>query len=217
MTLLTQMQINPQRRGARGLLASPQAMHAAVLSGFAADDPGRVLWRVDRSASHRVLLYIVSPAAPDLSHLVEQAGWPATEAWRSTDYSPFLARLASGQSWRFRLTANPVESVSRGSGVRGAVRPHVTAAQQEAWLRSRAEGWGFSLGQEVQVTGRGKDVFGRRDPNAGGRTGRVTITRAQFDGVLTVSDGERLGTSLVMGMGRAKAYGCGLMTLAPLP
>ena len=31
---LTKMPINPRRRGARNLLASPQALHAAVMAGF---------------------------------------------------------------------------------------------------------------------------------------------------------------------------------------
>lgn len=39
---------------------------------------------------------------------------------------------------------------------------------------------------------------------------------AQFDGALQIEDPERLRTALTAGMGRAKAYGCGLMTLRPL-
>lgn len=218
MSFLTQMTINPARRGARRLLASPQAMHAAVLHGYPVDDPGRVLWRVDRSARHRVLLYVVGPTEPDLTHLVEQAGWPTTETWRTTDYTPYLSRLDRGQGWRYRLTANPVSSVSAGPGRRGTVKPHVTAAQQEKWLMDRAPSWGFELVGEgaVAVSARGHDAFGRRDGEGRQRPDRVTITRAQFDGVLHIVDADVLRASLTAGMGRAKAYGCGLMTLAPL-
>jgi len=47
---LTRFEINKARRGAKKLLGSPQAMHAAVMSAFAAANPGpdgRVLWRAD--------------------------------------------------------------------------------------------------------------------------------------------------------------------------
>lgn len=216
---LTRMALNPSRRGTRHLLGSPQRMHAAVMSAFPpAAEPGRVLWRVDRPAGHRLTLYVVSAAKPDLTGVVEQAGWPTAAAWDTTTYDPFLSRLDAGQAWRFRLTANPVQSKAGQRGTRGKVLAHVTAAQQEQWLRDHAGRWGFTLpdaseGGGVLVTGRGADVFDRRDPDGDARR-RVTITRAQFDGVLTVTDPDALRAALVGGMGRAKAYGCGLMTLA---
>ncbi len=67
---LTRMQLNPQRRAAQKLLASPQAMHAAVLAGFTDSRPsgdGRILWRVDTYGRHRVLLYLSSPEKPACS------------------------------------------------------------------------------------------------------------------------------------------------------
>ena len=66
---LTRCTLDPARRGARRLLASPQVMHAAVRAAFAAHEdyerPGaRALWRVDTNADSTVHLYIVSPGAP---------------------------------------------------------------------------------------------------------------------------------------------------------
>ena len=43
----------------------------------------------------------------------------------------------------------------------------------------------------------------------------VTFRQATFDGVLRVDDPTLLRDSLVSGIGRAKGYGCGLLTLAP--
>ncbi|MGV7400552.1 type I-E CRISPR-associated protein Cas6/Cse3/CasE, partial [Mycobacterium kansasii] len=88
---LTKMAINPRRRGARTLLTSPQAMHAAVMAGFADPRPtshGRVLWRLDTYDQHQVILFIVSPDCPDFTHLVEQAGWPTTQTWTTRPYDP---------------------------------------------------------------------------------------------------------------------------------
>ncbi|MBA4084676.1 MAG: type I-E CRISPR-associated protein Cas6/Cse3/CasE [Kytococcus sp.] len=219
MTYLTQMRLNPARRGAMRLLSSPHAMHAAVLGGYALEDAGRVLWRLDRGDRNQVTLYVVGPHEPDLTHVVEQAGWPTTETWRTTAYTPFLKRLARGQAWRFRLTANPVRVEPPAPGAkRGVVRPHVTAEQQMEWLRSKCMVWGFEPLPDEQggfmVQTRERDSFTKQDGPGGRR--RVTVARATFTGVCQVTDADALRAALVAGMGRAKGYGCGLMTLAPV-
>ena len=43
---------------------------------------------------------------------------------------------------------------------------------------------------------------------------RVTLGVATFEGVLEVTDPDALRRALTHGIGRGKAYGCGLMTLA---
>ena len=42
----------------------------------------------------------------------------------------------------------------------------------------------------------------------------MTLALATFEGVLEVTDPDALRHGLVHGIGRGKAYGCGLMTLA---
>ncbi|WFR83728.1 type I-E CRISPR-associated protein Cas6/Cse3/CasE [Arthrobacter sp. Y-9] len=218
---LTKFEINTARRGARFLLGNPQAMHAAVLSSFPPPPLGqenpRVLWRVDR-AEHRVSLYVVSPAEPDMSALNEQAGW-ATNTWATREYEPLLRRLEEGQLWSFRLHANPTKQ-SMDPATKGKRFAHVTPKQQMQWLLDRAERRGFHVemsgdaGPVLEVSSRTKDSFGRRDPNQEGRESAVTLVRVQFDGLLRVTDVGRFRETLVQGVGRGKAYGCGLMTIA---
>lgn len=216
---LSRIQLNAQRRGAQRLLANPQRMHAAVLAAFP-DPPtgeeagGRVLWRVDRE-DRRVFLYVVSPYEACLLHVAEQAGWPATEPGASRNYETLLDRLAEGQRWSYRLTASPVRYLSKADGGRARRGAHVTAAQQEAWLLSKAEGMGvcFSLNEGMPpatlVTRRGTHSFRK-----GNGQQPVTISWAQYDGVLRITQATALRQSLVSGIGPGKAYGCGLMTLA---
>lgn len=211
---LTRFQINPQRREARKILGSPHAMHAAVLSGFpdpSATEEGRVLWRLDVTGP-RVQLYIVSPQQPDLNHLVEHAGWPTTTTWETKAYDPFLDRIRAGQKWAFRLTANPVHNVRGEDGGRGKPLGHVTVAQQESWLIDRQQRSGFDLTGESEsptllVTRR--ETLSFRRLNA-----QVTLRVATYEGVLTVTDRDLLVRALAHGIGRAKGYGCGLLTLA---
>lgn len=216
---LTRMTLNPARRGTRYLLQSPQRLHAAVMASYPPDtEARRVLWRLDRPRHHELVLYVVGACKPDMTPLVEQAGWPTTQTWDTTSYEPFLSRLRPDQTWRFRLTANPVRTLPRVDGLRSKVVPHVTAGHQEQWLRDHACGWGFAVQDGPECDGlilrrRSTDAFSRRDPEDGRRR-QVTVSRAQFDGLLTVTDADRLRNALVAGMGRAKAYGCGLMSLA---
>ena len=211
---LTQMKLNPARPGTRRALGSDQVMHAMVLSSFPHLQEGeRVLWRVDVAARHDVMLYVASPAKPDMTAVVEQAGWPLEPTWRTASYEPLLERLAAGQKWRFRLTANPTRNVSRGPNVRGKVRPCRTAEQQSDWLMGSADRMGVDFGTSdaptFQVVGRTTSNFKHR-----GSAGRIPMTKATFEGRLTVQDPEKLRTILTSGVGRGKAYGCGLLTLA---
>ena len=219
---LTQFEINGRRREARRLLGSPQAMHAAVMAAFPPGaDAGRVLWRVDPGEHGVQTLYLVSREAPDLMHLVEQAGWE-TLTWRTADYDGLLGRLMSGQVWRFRLMANPTKAVRQdsevpgGEGGRSKRFAHVTAAQQLEWFLSRTVGWGFDV-PEGSVDGEPAALVVAREIRTFQRKGRtVTVSTATFEGLLQVRDPDVLRMALTGGIGPAKAYGCGLLTLAPV-
>lgn len=217
---LTRFRMNPTRRGSVRLFASPQRMHATVLSAFppnlATSPDGRVLWRLDTPSNHEWNLYVVSPARPSMEQLQEECGWSQEQSWDTTSYGPFLDRLAPGQRWAFRLTANPVKSVAGVRGSRGRVVPHRTATHQRDWLLSKAERHGFTIPKregeaELLVSRREQDSFSR---GQGANRGTATLTRVQYDGLLTVTDPELLRTALTQGIGRGKAYGCGLLSLA---
>ena len=68
----------------------------------------------------------------------------------------------------------------------------------------------------MAVTHRTDLQFGRHDENLGGRRKQVTLRNVQFDGVLQVTDTSALRDALTQGIGKGKAYGCGLMTLRRL-
>ncbi|MBM7167484.1 type I-E CRISPR-associated protein Cas6/Cse3/CasE [Streptomyces sp. G44] len=253
---LTRFRVNTARPGARRLLSSPQSLHAAVMASFpyllptnatGTGDGPRVLWRLDHNATAEVFLYLVSPQQPDLTHLVEQAGWPAahspdTPGWQSRPYTPFLNRLTAGSIWQFRLTANPVHHIRRKDGERTKRTAHLTPVHQQAWLLDpkRQEHAGFHImekaheqrllpggsthhdhphhGDRYELTVRDERALSfaksRGDRSPAHRVKVVTVT---FDGRLEVTDADALRRTLTRGLGKAKAYGCGLMTLAPVP
>ncbi|MFE1775529.1 type I-E CRISPR-associated protein Cas6/Cse3/CasE [Streptomyces sp. NPDC059008] len=243
---LTRFRVNSARPGARRLLSSPQSLHAAVMSSFPTvlpsdSDCPRVLWRVDHNARAEVFLYVVSPTRPDMTHLVEQAGWPAaatdpeTPGWQSRPYTPFLDKLTAGTVWAFRLTANPIHFARRKDGEPTKRTAHQTSHHQQRWLIERQERSGFRIiekpperrllphgtthqghahhGDQYELT-----VRDRRDlafTKGSATKEAVRLVTVTYDGVLEVTDPAALRRTLTQGLGKAKAYGCGLMTLAP--
>jgi CRISPR system Cascade subunit CasE len=222
---LTRFRFNTARRESRRLLSGPQHLHAAVLHAFPEPDrlqgdSGRILWRLDSAARHDAVLYLASPEEPDLTHLVEQAGWPArglTEGWDTRPYDKLLDALEAGQRWAFRLTANPVHYArSKPDGPKRWV-PHTTVEHQRRWLLDRSERSGFTIAAQADgtpnlvVRDRSWLQFAKADAPR-----NVTLTTATFEGVLAIADPEALRHTMVHGIGKAKAYGCGMLTLAPL-
>ncbi|MFF2026720.1 type I-E CRISPR-associated protein Cas6/Cse3/CasE [Streptomyces sp. NPDC058171] len=130
---------------------------------------------------------------------------------------------------RAKQDAQPGTAAERG--VRGIRMPHRTTHQQLHWLYDRATRHGFTipttnepttpptlgLGQPgtpapaVSLTSRDILRFNRH------RNGpRVTLSTATYQGRLRVTDPDALRHTLLHGIGPAKAYGQGLLTLAPL-
>ncbi|TYB43889.1 type I-E CRISPR-associated protein Cas6/Cse3/CasE [Actinomadura chibensis] len=221
---LTRAYLNPRRAGAIHLLGSPQRMHAAVMTGFPPilEPDDRVLWRLDTDSRHKVSLYIVSAHRPDLTHLVEQAGWPRSDvpSWATKSYEPLLQQLKAGQRYAFRLTANPTYVVPR-HGQRGIRRPHVTAEQQTTWLLEQSIKKGFEIppattphplpteqAHNLRLIERQRIRFTK------GQGEKVALHQATFQGLLEVTDEAALRATLIYGIGRARSYGCGLLTLA---
>ncbi len=210
---LSRIALNAKRRETMQALVIPPLMHGAVEQSFKGDRQ-RNLWRVDWLSDNCFLL-VLSGEQSDFTHLVGQFGYTDHEqGWETKDYRPLLTKLKEGDSWKFRLRANPTQSSFKekdeGTG-RGKVHAHVTQEQQRQWLMKRSENCGFKLNEETfDVTHTQWEKF----PKSRKGTSEVTIRTATFEGLLTITDLEKFTATLTTGIGRAKAYGCGLLTIA---
>lgn len=201
----------------------------------------RVLWRLDRVAtrsghplqgSPAYALFISSPVPPDPAHIVEAAGYK-TYGVVVRELDGFLDRLEAGQRWGFRLCVNPTfrEKGQLGRDGRKKILAHVTQGQQTKWVLDRAERCGFKILESADLGGelpvledsQGQRVDGKNLLINGVERSLVEFRRgndlvrlsiATFEGVLEVSDPQALRHAVVNGIGRGKAYGCGLLTLA---
>ncbi|WP_280564333.1 type I-E CRISPR-associated protein Cas6/Cse3/CasE [Chromohalobacter sp. 48-RD10] len=141
---------------------------------------------------------------------------------------PFAPQLEKGDRLAFRLRANPTVAKSAGEGKRGqradvlmaAKHPFeageartsqaCTQAMDDAareWLASRAASWGFHLPVAPEVGGYRQHAL----PKGKGRP--IRFSSVDYEGLLEVTDPGRLIETLAHGVGRAKAFGCGLMML----
>lgn len=247
MTYLSRIRINPLRAQSRAMLASPRVMHAYVCAAIpTTPDSERILWRLDTDNPRRPLLFALTQSKPDWTHVVEAAGWPDAngEHFAIADYTPLLARITPGREFAFRLTASPVQNTNRpdkptptqaariAAGSRRSFRlAHRTADAQLGWLLDRAARHGFEIpaartdpaipelgddkampAPDVRLIARNRHAFAKGD-----RGRQVILHTATFEGRLRVTDTALLTSALRGGIGPSKAYGCGLLTLAPPP
>jgi CRISPR system Cascade subunit CasE len=89
-----------------------------------------------------------------------------------------------------------------------------------AWFIDRVGKWGFEIpatrdGEpDVVLAGRERVTFRKTDSD--GRSHDVVLQTATFKGRMKIASPEIARVSLLDGVGPGRAYGCGLITLAPL-
>ncbi len=203
---LSRVEINPAYRAVMKALVSPNLLHGAIEQSFPGPR-GRNLWRID-TVGGKTWLLVLSRDKPDFNRLAAQFG---ASCWECREYEPLLHRIEQGSIWHFRLVANPTISKTRKSGERGKVLGHITPAYQKKWLSDRAEKHGFSLSEgDFDITQSRWLHFRKGTDN--GRS--VTLLSVTYEGSLTVTDPVVFAQTLTEGIGRGKAYGLGLLTVA---
>lgn len=110
--------------------------------------------------------------------------------------------------YRFKVIVNPTR---RDSATRKlvAVRGREAVAQ---WFSERASNsWGFEVSpQQLQVDK--IEVLQFKDK----QQRNVTIGQAHVQGLMRITDKPQFGNSFTQGIGRARAYGCGLLQIVPV-
>jgi CRISPR system Cascade subunit CasE len=109
--------------------------------------------------------------------------------------------------YRFRVTVNP----TRRDSASGRLRPVKGRESIAAWFAERAPAsWGFRVVQG------NLEVGSTRALQFKGKNGHpVTLAQAQLQGLLEVTDPEQFRSSFRQGIGRGRAFGCGLLQIVP--
>jgi CRISPR system Cascade subunit CasE len=197
-------------------IRNPYRVHQRLCMAFDGSQEPRFLFRIEGPVQTR---YGLRPRI-----LVQSHTRPAWDA--AFHNAPFLIagrdlstikvmdlrdkRYGKGLVLRFRLHANPSVKKKRDGQKNGLRKGIKTPDEQQAWLERKAAKGGFRVlrldlqREGYQVSRRSREI----DPNAHVHLG-VT-----FEGVLQILDEEEFQKVLVKGIGPAKAYGFGLLSVA---
>ena len=227
---LSRLLLNPEHAQARKDLASPYELHRTLGRAFP-------MAASNRYRSECSVLFRIEPVAPNgqgsvvLVQSISEPDWnllPQGYALRIDGPKPFDPLFTEGQRLRFRLVANPVRRV-RVEGKKhprreALVHPKVSAertAQAELgyldWLKRQAEASGFTVEDVADAPFRlGRKHRVQDDPEKIKPIGKAKLPHfgVRFDGVLEVTDSDKLLEAVRKGIGPAKAFGFGLLSLA---
>jgi CRISPR system Cascade subunit CasE len=213
---LSRLILNPRSRRVQREVANPYEMHRTLMRAFPDDlrkGAERVLFRLEPGRNGALSLLVQSWALPDWSFLAEHEfrGYLLPMDEPNPAIKQFELTAAEGQVLAFRLRANPTarrtfQDKKRRVGL-------YDEEEQLAWLQRKGEQGGFRI---VSARTSGQEDAGgkiRRD----GESHDLKLATIQFDGMLKVTDPERLGLAVRQGVGSGKAFGFGLLSLARPP
>ena len=190
--ILSRLMLDPRHANARRDLTNPYEMHRTVRRLC---PQGVALWRIEE-----VGLLMQSASPPDWSRLPE--GYARSlPSQRSFD----VQHLELDGPLRFRLLAN-VKITRRDTGKR---EPVVGPEPQRTWLRQRATPAGFEVESLCLPSSRALVFSGKR------RDQTITLGACLFEGTLRVIHREAFERTVAQGLGSGKAFGMGLLSLAP--
>lgn len=189
------IKLDPTHRRTKEELADVYKLHQSIPNMF----PGGAIYRVDGGVSMPSIL-AVSSKAPDEKYLTSK-GWLADDD--PIKYQEYDIKPRAGLTLQFRLTANPSKR-DRNLNKRIGLYKY---DEQRDWLIKAGLRSGFAID-------RCDILFQERAVGMKG-SGYIDVLRVGYDGTLTVTDDELFHKALMEGIGHAKAWGCGLLTVRP--
>ncbi len=227
---LARLMLDLRSRAVRRDLSDCQQLHRTLLSAFPSvqvAEPRRaigLLYRLEQAGTGNPVLLVQSLLKPDWSRLPADYCLSARPGARNAATKPVthvLDNVQAGSQFRFRLVANPTRRIARDVPVGGTRAPSTrvelrSEKQWNAWLLRQGETHGFRLKKLTAVPGL-LNLIGLPAGRLQGKRNRdrITVFAVRFEGVLEVADAERFCAALRSGIGPAKAYGCGLLSIGP--
>ena len=167
------------------------------------------LFRIDPLPNGRAVIIVQSATEPDWGYAFHNADYLLAAR---PEVKPFEPHFSKGQWLRFRLAANPTRRLSKHSPDAKeesiGKRVPVPTDQLIDWLARRAESAGFFIKRDATTLQSGYVYMNK---NGKGQRLRSVL----FDGRLRVTDPDTFRQTLIRGIGSGKAFGFGLLSVAP--
>lgn len=231
---LSRLSLDARERVVRRELADCQTLHQRLLMAFpqrqvyegGAREAFGLLYRVEATTDEgRVPVLVQSCVAPEWSRLPPEyllPEWDAAGGYAVRPLAAFHDQLGDGMGLRFRLRANPTRRVATpGDPLHGKRVELQREEEQLAWLARKGGVGGFRLLDVRTAAGvadtranHGSNVIGHRPKEREGRR-HMTFGSVLFEGRLAITDANQFRATLATGIGSGKAYGFGLLSVAP--
>lgn len=232
---LSRLVFNPRERTIQRAIGDCHLLHQTVMRGFphveavSARKALEVLYRPEVDGRTGAFIALVqSVEEPDWSSL-RSAGGPQAVSLVQCEpevkrIDSSLNRVPDGARLRFRLRANPTKRLllrdeeggpklrEDGRPKTGPRVPIICEEDQLLWLGRKANEAGFTI---ADATARPDRFGGQRQTGQKRGSGRMTLDAVVFDGELEVIDANVFRQSVIAGIGGAKAYGFGLLSVGP--
>jgi CRISPR system Cascade subunit CasE len=207
MLYLAKLTLSTDNPAALRTMGDLHALHRFVLQGFPDADmggPGRVLFRFEapRAPREQPFLLVQSEKEPNAEAWGHMACVEGPRSWEPT--------FAVHQRLRFRLRATPTKAKTFGPEEERPGHRRIglyTEEEQQQWLTRKAEENGFSVA-DVRL----RKIGWQSGRKPGGAV--ITHHAVEFDGILQVRDADALVAAIRGGIGPAKGFGFGLLSLA---
>jgi hypothetical protein len=148
-------------------------------------------------------------------------GTPDPALPAAADIRAFDVPISAGAVFRFRLGANPTRRLAQGPFAGKRVGVGGGAPAILAWLARKGEEGGFDPIFEPDAAGwdpawriETGTLYASKGGEGGNVVRRISIFFANIDGRLRVVDPARFCKAVTLGIGPAKAFGFGLLSLA---
>jgi len=212
---LSRLRLSSSHRQAARALVNPYAFHQSLRWAFpGAGEPGaplpegeRVLWRDDALQG----ILVQSVTRPDWLLLEDR--WPGYFSVPAEVLPLNLDDFKEGDELRFRLRANVVvnrfsDDLPRSPETRSKRRAVRNPAAQLAWLARQGQPGGFEVLAAAPVQSGTVRLYKGKTPHP------VTLYGVTFEGHLQLRDAAALQETVRKGLGKGKAVGFGLLSLA---
>lgn len=206
---LSKLLLDPQNRQVQKEIANRYELHRTLTSQFPNQNREAIglLYRVELPVGQvyqPISLLIQTQLEPDWG-VLEQKGM----LLETPQVKQFEIAFHGGQRFYFRLHGNPTIRRKQPDDKTKRVGLY-SEEEQEEWINRKANFSGFSL-SDLRITDLGLvESLKKKD----GHTFTISHLAVQFDGLLQVNDPSLFTGSLTNGIGSAKAFGFGLLSLA---
>jgi len=211
MTTLHRIILDPHHPTVREHVTRPHRFYGALMaatdgSGHGVGGDSRVLFRIERGDDTKSRV-----------HVLVQTNGPISKPDVFTQYGDFelsskpmlpaIQFLELDRVIRFSVRVNPVarKTINNPDGSKRVSYRIITGEEPVTdWFRHLAQGRGLEI----------LDCVSTSEKSISGKTGNDSVNLYRIEGIAKVVDQQKAKDVLKNGIGRAKIFGCGLLTVA---